>query len=107
MLVINDESELTLNKTCYPDGSLVSPAMMFLAFIDSMKTGIPFAYLPDGINVLDEIEGEAVKMYCRMFAQKDKAVRGDDIDTFIEEFVEDSDPMGRLSPDFLDRWQRS
>ena len=106
ILVINDESEVTLNKTLYPDGSLVSPAMMFLAFIDSMKTGIPFAYLPDGINVLDEIEGEAVKKYCHIFAQKDKAVRGDDIDTFIEEFVEDSDPMGRLSLNFLDRWQQ-
>ena len=106
MLVINDESEVTLNKTLYPDGSLVSPAMMFLAFIDSMKTGIPFAYLPDGINVLDEIEGDAVKAYCRMISQKDEAIQSVDIDTFIKEFVEHNDSTGRFSLDFLDRQQQ-
>ena len=106
ILVINDESEVTLNKTLYPDGSLVSPAMMFLAFIDSMKTGIPFAYLPDGINVLDEIEGDAVKAYCHRFAQKDKAFRNVDMDTSIDDFVELSDPAGRFSFDFLDRQQQ-
>ena len=106
ILVINDESEVTLNKTLYPDGSPVSPAMMFLAFIDSMKTGIPFAYLPDGINVLDEIEGDAVKAYCHMISQQDEAIQSVDIDTFIEEFVEHNDPTGRFSLDFLDRQQQ-
>ena len=48
--------------------------MMFLAF-NSMKTGVPFAYLPDGINVLDEIEGDAIKAYCHMIFQKDKAIQ--------------------------------
>lgn len=70
--------------------------MMFLAFIDSMKTGVPFAYLPDGINVLDEIEGDAVKAYCHMISQKDKAIQSVDIDMFIEEFAELGDPASRF-----------
>lgn len=74
---------------------------MFLAFIDSMKTGVPFAYLPDGINVLDEIGGEAVKAYCHMISQKDKAIQSVDIDMFIEEFAECIDPMGSFSFDLL------
>ena len=81
VLVINEESELALNKVLYPDDSLVSPAMMFLAFVDSMKTGIPFSYLPSGINVLDGNERDAVKAYFEMLTRKDREMHGINIDT--------------------------
>ena len=45
--------------------------------------------------------GDTVKAYRHMISQKDKAIQSVDIDTFIEEFVERSDPMGRFSFDLL------